>query len=205
MIQQRAQRIPVRDDQHVLAGTQVVHDVLLEIRQHALDRHRQALSLLSRRPHVEAAAPDVHLLRSVLLRHLRLVQSLQVAVVALVERLVHRHRHLLVPGMLERDRRGAHRALERRCVHRVDLHAAQLDAGRRRLLFAERREVDILPAGEPVLEVPLRLAVAEKYELGHRCGRIDDGFGDHSCGDSGMSAGSPSGRYLIAGTSLTTP
>src|SRR5438876_691389 len=68
---------------------------------------------------------------------------------------------------LEREACGLRGPHEHGRVELVDLPAAKLLAGSARLGLAARRERLVHPAGEAVLEVPLRLAVAEQDQVGH--------------------------------------
>jgi hypothetical protein len=49
----------------------------------------------------------------------------------------------------------------------VEAFGGEQLAGQLGLLFALRGQADVPPAGEPVLEIPGGLAVAEQDELGH--------------------------------------
>src|SRR5262245_192834 len=82
----RAQAVPVRGDEHILAGAQVRYDVAVEVRQRARRSVLQAFT--AGRRNVPAAPPQVYLLLAELRGGLSLVQTLQVTVVSLVQRLV---------------------------------------------------------------------------------------------------------------------
>lgn len=81
------------------------------------------------------------------------------------------------PGLVVRDPEGTHLLAERvvgldgprqhRSVGHVELEAALLQqlAGLLGLFFALGGQVDIVPASEPVLEVPRGLAVADKDDF----------------------------------------
>src|SRR5581483_10582692 len=118
---------------------------------------------------VVAAAPDVDLLVAVLLRGLRLVQPLQVAVVPLVQRLVALDREIVRCELLEDDRERLLRAheLRREAAREADAGFLQAAAGAARLLASLLGERDVDPAREAVLEVPLGLAVTEEDQNGH--------------------------------------
>ena len=100
-------------------------------------------------------------------RRVGLVQALQRAVVAFVEAPV------LITGSQCRSISssacpgGPDRALQHRGEGDVELVALGLQqaAGRLRLHHAGGREADVGPAGEAVLEVPGRFAVADQHEL----------------------------------------
>src|SRR5690606_11502291 len=105
VLHQCTQRIAVGGDDHRLAAGQDRENVALPVGQHAFDRQLEAFcqrngkagiarvlteiefaaGLEFRRRHVEAAAPDVHLLVAVLRRSLGLVEAGQPAVVPLVQ------------------------------------------------------------------------------------------------------------------------
>src|SRR5438128_185084 len=120
-----------------------------------------------RRGDVVAPPPDLHLLGAESLPRLVLVHAGDVAVHALVERRVALGWGRADAGGLEREARGLCGPHEHRGVELVDLPAAELLAGGARLRLATRREGHVHPAGEAVLEVPLRLAVAEQDQVGH--------------------------------------
>ena len=73
-------------------------------------------------------------------------------------------------------------------------YQARLLTAAPRLRLARRRQVDVHPAGEAVLEVPLALAVAQEDEGGHRGSPDSRGAGapDRTFGSCG--ARRPSGR-----------
>ena len=117
-----------------------------------------------RRRDVVGAAPDLDLLLAVLGRGLGLVQALQRAVVALVEAPALVHRDPVLVQLAQRDVEGADGALERGGIGHVEAQAflAHQAAAGRGLGPALLGEVDVDPAGEAVLEVPLALAVAQQ-------------------------------------------
>src|SRR6185312_12830403 len=126
-----------------------------------------------RRRDVVAAPPFVHLLVAPFLACVVLVEPDEIAVVALVERLVADHRDFRLPHLVENKVERALRALERRGVGDVERDALGLEpfAGGTRFLDALVGEVDVAPAGEQVFLVPLALAVAnenEKALAGHQ-------------------------------------
>ena len=80
--------LPWGDDQDVQAGLDVGQDVGLEVGQGPGGGVFQGLAFLAGRGDVVGASPDLDLRVAVLGRRFGLVQPLQVAVVALVQRLV---------------------------------------------------------------------------------------------------------------------
>src|SRR6185436_172117 len=96
-----------------------------------------------------------------------------VAVVALVQAPVLRHRQPHLVELVERDPQRADCALQHRGKGEVEAVAAGLQRAARgaRLLDALRRQVDVGPAGETVLSVPVGLAVTQQNELMHKAGR----------------------------------
>src|SRR5450631_1029405 len=139
-------------------------DFLNVIRQHARGGVTQALA--SGRRDVVGAAPFVHLLLAPFFARVVLVQPAEVAVVALVERLVLEHRDLGLAQFLQHQIERALRADERRGEGDVELDALafKLAAGLARFGDAFVGQVDIAPAGEQVLQVPVALAVTHEDE-----------------------------------------
>ncbi|KAJ8525203.1 hypothetical protein ON010_g15912 [Phytophthora cinnamomi] len=189
VLDQRAQAVAVRGNDHLLAGLDGRHNRALPLGQHALGRELQGLGqgqqLLGhvlvldvvarvvlagrvevRRRDVVAAAPLEHLLGAVLLHGGLLVQARERAVVALVEApgLVHGDPHLV--ALLQHVPQRADGALEVRRVGHVEGVALLLEqlAGGGRLLVALLRELHVVPAREQVLLVPLALAVADQHQ-----------------------------------------
>ena len=121
------------------------------------------------RSHVEAAAPDEHLLVTVLLGGLGLVQTLKHSVMLLVE----------PPGLLYRDPveihsvedvvEGLDGSLEVGCVGHFEGDSGLFEglSGVEGFLNALLAEVNVGPACEPVLLVPLAFAVTDKYYSFH--------------------------------------
>ena len=121
------------------------------------------------RSHVEAAAPDEHLLVAVLLGGLGLVQTLKHSVVLLVES----------PGLLYRNPveihgvedvvEGLDGSLEVGCVGHLEGDAGLFEglSGVEGFLYALLAEVNVGPSCEPVLLVPLAFAVTDKYYSFH--------------------------------------
>ena len=122
-----------------------------------------------RRRRVVRAAPQHELLVAVLLLGLGLVQALQRAVVALVEAPGMHHRQPGAVHLVEHVPQRARGALEDAGVAEVEVVAFGLEQppGQHRLLQAQRRQVDVGPAGEAVFEVPGRFAVADQDEFVH--------------------------------------
>jgi hypothetical protein len=112
----------------------------------------------------------VDLLLAELGRGLGLVQALERSVVALVEPPALVHGQPEQVHALERDGERADRALQERGVGHVEGVALGAEEPRRLLRFPDalRREVDVRPAREPVLEVPRALAVPQQDQLDHR-------------------------------------
>jgi hypothetical protein len=105
-------------------------------------------------------------------RHgLRFVEALQRAVVAFVEPPVALHRDPHPVHRVEHDPERADRALQHRGEGDVDADSLtqQVVSGTRRLFTAERRKVDVGPAGEKVVDIPGALPVAgEDQSAGER-------------------------------------
>jgi hypothetical protein len=95
-----------------------------------------------------------------------LVEARQVAVVALVQRLVALDRHGFLPELVEHQVEGALGALQYRCEGDAECEAFRLQplAGGPRLADSLLRQVDVAPAGEEVQFVPFALAVTDEYE-----------------------------------------
>src|SRR3954453_5368562 len=190
---QGPQAVAVGGDQQVLALAQGGLEALLPDRHDALERDLQRLAprqqprrhvavarVVARmrgivagerwRRHVVAAAPDADLLVTVAGRRLGLVQALQPAVVALVQAPALDLRQPHHVELVEDDPERADGALQDRGVGEVEAQALGLQEapGEARLLDAALAEVDVDPAGEAVLLVPVALAVAHHHEDGHR-------------------------------------
>src|SRR3954451_20770171 len=190
---QGPQAVAVGGDQQVLALAQGGLEALLPDRHDALERDLQRLAAGQQvRRHVPvarvmarvrgvvvgqrrgrdvvAAAPDVDLLVAVPGRCLGLVQALQAAVVALVQLPALELRQPHHVELVEDDPERADGALQDRGVGEVEAQALGLQEAPReaRMLDAALAEVDVDPAGEAVLLVPVALAVAHHNEDGHR-------------------------------------
>src|ERR1035437_5841625 len=153
----------------MLAAQHARQDFLDVIGQHA--RGGVAQTLAAGRRDVVGAAPDVHLLLAPFLARVVLVETDQLAVVALVERLVLEHRNFRLAQFLEHQIERALRADQRGVEVNVQLDPLRLElaAGLARFGDALVGEVDIAPAGEQVLQVPVALAVTHQHEkaVGH--------------------------------------
>ena len=183
-----AQAVAVGGDEHGVPGAEVGDDVALPVGEQAGDDVLEALGAgqlvaevgvlrqpglrelvvvgQRRRRDVEGAAPEHELLLAVLLERLLLVLALQGAVVALVEAPRAAHRDPVPVGGVEGQRGGGDRASLQRGVDDVGQEAGldeQLPAAHG-LAAALVGQVDVDPAGEEVLGVPLALAVAEQDE-----------------------------------------
>ncbi len=180
----------MRGDQHVAPCLELGTDAPVPERQHACQRvlerlgrgqlagrHARITALEARvlrvirgqrrRRDVVAATPDLHLLGTVPGDRLRLVESLQRAVVALVEAPAALHRQPHHVELVERDPQRADRTLQHRREREVERDALGLEQspGLFRLLEALRGQVHVDPAREQVLEVPDALAVAQQYQF----------------------------------------
>ena len=192
VLHQRADRVAVRGDDQALAAPDRRRHGVVPARHHARDGVLQAfgqrhlrrrelgvaqvaafaariVGVEQRRRHVVAAAPDQHLLVAVLLGHVGLVQALQRAVVALVQAPVVLHRQPGAVHHIERMPQRPDGALQHRGHGEVELVAGLLEQAPRlaRLRHAGVGQRHIGPAGEAVLEVPGRFAVADEDELVH--------------------------------------
>src|SRR5690606_756205 len=183
VLDERAQRVAVRGDEHGLAGLEVRDDLALPVRQGALEHVLEALGahhggvgvarvrvlrelraeLDLRRRDVVRAAPEHELLLAELLERLLLVLALERAVVTLVEAPRPLHGDPVAVRRVEREVRRRDGAAQERGVHDVGRDAGlgeELTAALR-LLGPLLRQGDVHPAGEQVLGVPFALAVAE--------------------------------------------
>src|SRR3954451_209366 len=119
---------------------------------------------------VEAAPPDLGLRFTVFRSGLRLVQTLQRAVAALVQLPALGHRNPQLVERVERDGQRLDRALEHRGerdIERVSTVAQQASC-LQRLGATPFGEVDVVPAGKSVFLVPRALAVAEQDDSVHK-------------------------------------
>ena len=109
---------------------------------------------------VETPSPDVHLLVAVFLSGLRLVETLKVAIVTLVERLIALRRQVRLADDGKRNVRRSDGAFQDGRVDLVEGRVFQFLSGLLRLDLAFGTEVDVYPTREAILEVPLLLAVS---------------------------------------------
>ena len=192
VLDQGADRIAVRRDHQAAAAADGRRHRLVPERQHARDGVLEAFRqrdlflvqlgvadvaalaariarLERRRRGVVAAPPDQHLLVAVLLGGLALVEALQPAIVALVEAPGVHHRQPGAVELVERVPERAGGALEDAGVGDVEVVTLRLQQPARLLglLDAGGRQIDIGPAGETVLEIPGRFAVADQYQFVH--------------------------------------
>src|ERR1700679_2832993 len=158
-LDQGAQRVSVRNDEHVLAGPKFRDDARFPVGQHArqgvLERFRSGqrervdtgiarvetrvpriVGTQRRRRNIVAAAPDLDLRFAVLLDGLRLVEPLQGTVVAFVEAPAAFHRNPHAVGGIQDQPQRADRTLQHRSERnlRLDLFTLQLAPGLSRLL-----------------------------------------------------------------------
>src|SRR5215469_12360833 len=120
--------------------------------------------------HIVTAPPDLDLRFPVLRHGLRLVESLQRAIVPLVEPPGALDRDPHAVQLVEHDPQRADGALQHRGEGNVGAEVLldELLAGLDRFESALRRQIDIRPAGEQILDVPDALAVADQNQLsGH--------------------------------------
>ena len=189
VLDQRPQAVAVGGDEHGAAGLEVGDDGVVPVRQHAHDDVGQALGAgtdlrrqrgvarvvvlrprvvvgQGRRRGVVGAAPAHELLLAVLGQRLGLVLALQRAVVALVQPPRPAHRDPQPVGRLQRQLGRADGPLLQRRVHDVGQQVVldEQRAAAHGLGHALLGEVDVDPAGEQVLLVPVALAVAEQHE-----------------------------------------
>ena len=129
----------------------------------------RVVRLECRRADIEGATPDEHLFVAVLRRGIGLVETLQRAVVALVELPGFDDGQPLAIHLAEYDVEGVDRALESRSVADVKVETGFFEGAAARSGFFAARvgEFYVGPAGEQVELVPLGLSVTDKDEL-HR-------------------------------------
>src|SRR5690606_30667339 len=142
------------------------------VRQRA--RQRVAQGFAAGRSDVVGAAPDMNLLLPPFLAGVILVQAREIAIVALVQRLVLDDGNVGLVHFREQQIKRILRALEGGGEGNVEDKPLRLQLATGFLRFGDalRREIDVAPAGEEVLEIPFALAVADKYEktIGHSFG-----------------------------------
>src|SRR5262245_21564851 len=161
---QRAQRIAMRGHEHVLAAQHARQNFLDVVRQHARRGILEALA--ARRRHVIGAPPDLDLLLAPFLARIVLVKAREVTVITLVERQVLDHRDVALAHLLKDEVERTLRTLECRGVTDVEADALRLElaAGIARFRHAVLSEVDVLPAGEQVGQVPFALTMAHEHK-----------------------------------------
>ena len=127
----------------------------------------RVVRLECRRADIEGATPDEHLFVAVLRRGIGLVETLQRAIVALVELPGFDDGQPLAIHLAEHDVESVDRALETRSVADVKVETGFFEGAAvcRRLFAARVGELDIGPAGEQVELVPLGLSVTDKDKL----------------------------------------
>ena len=143
----------MRDHEHVRPGAEIGQDAPFPVGQDPGRGVGQALA--ARGPDVVAPPPEVDLLGAEALRGLRLVQALEVTIHALVQGRIALGRQRADPGGFKCETCGLDRAHQDRCVQLVDPAPAELLAGLPGFGLAARRERNVDPAREAVLEVPL--------------------------------------------------
>ncbi len=154
----------MRRHQHVLAAHHPRQDFGHVIGQRARQRVLEALA--AGRGDVVGAAPFEYLLLAPFLAGIVLVEADQIAIVALVERLILDHRNIGLAKFGQHQIERALRADERGGEGDVELEALafKLAPGFARLGDALVGEIDVAPAGEQVLQVPVALAVTHEHE-----------------------------------------
>src|SRR5271166_5819896 len=151
-------------DQNTLAAQNGRENFLDVIRQHTGSSIFEAFA--PRRRHVIRTPPDVHLLGAPFRSRIILVEPGQITVVALVERLVAENRNVGLSHLLENKIKRALRPDQRRSEAYVEEETLRLElaAGGACLRDAVLGEVDVLPAGEEIPEIPLALAMTHQHE-----------------------------------------
>ncbi len=121
------------------------------------------------RSNIEAAAPDEHLLVTVLLGGLGLVQTLKHSVVLLVEPPSLLYRNPVEIHGIENVVEGLDGSFKIRGVGDLEGDSGLFEglSGVEGFLNTLLAEVDVGPACEPVLLVPLAFAVTDKYNSFH--------------------------------------
>src|SRR5208337_1490845 len=108
----------------------------------------------------------MHLLGSPFRSRIVFVEARQISIVALIERLVPENRNPGLPHLLENEVEGAFCANEDRREGNVEGETLclELAASGACLGNALLRQINVFPAGEKILEVPLALAMPYQYE-----------------------------------------
>ena len=108
----------------------------------------------------------MHLLLAPFFPGLVFVEAGEIAVVALVERLILEHGNIFLFHFLEHQIKRTLRAHERRGEGNIEAQPLRLKpaAGGARLADAVLGQIDVAPAGEQIFQIPLALAVAHEHE-----------------------------------------
>ena len=148
-------------DEHVLPISQITHYLIFEIGNGPLSSHLKALTFW--RCHIEGPPPDVDLLSPVPFRRLRFVEPLQGTIVPFIEPpfTMDRDPDLLHFG--EGQPQSPNGAGEYRGVGNVKGEALLLEqtSGFLAFAFSLLGQVDVVPTGKAVIQVPLALAVSK--------------------------------------------
>src|SRR5208283_2742203 len=112
------------------------------------------------------APPHLHLLGAPFHPRIVLVEADEVAIVALVERLILEHRNARLPDLLEHEVERMLRANERRGEGDIeaDILRIELAPGGARFLDTVVGEANVTPTGEEVFQIPVALAVPYEHE-----------------------------------------
>src|SRR6516162_317001 len=125
-----------------------------------------AQGLAARRRDGVGASPGMDLLLAPFLARVILVEAGEIAVVALVERLVSQRLQAGLAELIEHDVERALRPRQRRGEGDAEVEplCLQPPAGGMGLLDALRRQVDVAPAGKKVEEIPFALSMTDDDE-----------------------------------------
>jgi len=145
-----AEAVAMRGDDDVLPILERGHDLVVEVGQRTRGGVLEAFAV--RRRNIVTAPPDFDLRVAEFLGCLRLVQPLQVSIVALIERLIVTGRNALLPGCPQADGQGVNGAFQDGGERLIQMDARQGDllSGVFRLISAHIGEFDVYPAGEAV-------------------------------------------------------
>lgn len=159
-----AERVTVGCDDDVLALLNQGQDLLVVVGPDTLGGELQALT--AGRRDIVASAPDVDLVLAPLLPGVVLVETAELAVVALVESLVLVDGDVFLTNLLELNAEGSLCTLESGSEGNVELDSSGSDTlgTGEGLLATELGESRVLPTSEQVELVPLGLTVARKDE-----------------------------------------
>jgi hypothetical protein len=107
----------------------------------------------------------VHLLLAPALAGVVLVETDEIAVIALVERLIFQYRNATLAELVQHDVERALRADQRRREGKVEAQPLRLElaAGGAGLGDSLLAQIDVAPAGEQVLQIPFALAMAHQH------------------------------------------